>query len=38
MAFSLEYNRTSTSGSDTDVSPKLFLYYRPVLMTALARY
>ena len=38
MASLSEYDLTLTSGSGTDVSTTLFLYYRPILLTALASY
>ena len=38
IASSSEYNLTSTNGSNTDVRPTLFLYYRPILLTALTNY
>ena len=38
MASSPEYNLTSTSGYDTDVSQALFLYHRPILLIALNSY
>ena len=38
MASSSEYNLTSTSGSDNDVSPTLFLCYRPIILTTLTSY